>query len=119
MTKRRLPHESITEDRVTAMCMRQLTTLDNPGICLACGFEQDGCEPDAENYTCESCGESCVMGAEQILIAGCYHPDKPRSAEGALSIRTGGDRTDERTGHRTKTPTTKAVDDIIDIEDET
>ena len=40
MAKRRLPHESITEDRVTAMCMRQLTTLDNPGICLACGVRQ-------------------------------------------------------------------------------
>ena len=81
MAKRRLPHESITEDRVTAMCMRQLTTLDNPGICLACGCEADGCEPDAENYTCEACGESCVMGAEQILIAGFYHPDKQGTAQ--------------------------------------
>ena len=72
---RRLPHKSITEDRVVAMCMRQLTTLDNPGICLACGEEADGCEPDAENYECEHCGEPCVMGAEQILIAGAYHPD--------------------------------------------
>ena len=114
MAKLRLPHDSITEDRVTAMCMRQLTTLDNSGICLACGFEQDGCEPDAENYTCESCGESCVMGAEQILICGAYHPDaKTRSAAGALSSRT------PSVGHRTATRTTKAVDDISDIEDET
>ena len=114
MTKRRLPHESITEDRVVALCMEAMRTAENPGICLACGDQADGCEPDAENYTCESCGESCVMGAEQILISGAYHPDKP-----------------ERTGHRTRTRTTKAVDDIntahdrdhiddiIDIEDET
>ena len=107
MAKRRLPHESITEDRVTAMCMRQLTTLDNPGICLACGFEQDGCEPDAENYTCESCGESCVMGAEQILISGAYHPDKPTGAtrSGAPSVASQHDR--------------DHIDDIIDIENET
>ena len=59
MAKRRLPHESITEDRVTAMCMRQLTTLDNPGICLACGCEADGCEPDAENYTCDHVVSHC------------------------------------------------------------
>ena len=103
MAKRRLPHESITEDRVTAMCMRQLTTLDNPGICLACGCEADGCEPDAENYTCESCGESCVMGAEQILIAGCYHPDK--IADGASA---------EGTSVRSDMATPR-----IDIEDET
>ena len=117
MMKRRLPHESITEDRVTAMCMRQLTTLDNPGICLACGFEQDGCEPDAENYTCESCGESCVMGAEQILISGAYHPDKV--ADGASAEGTSGKSDMAKTGHRTATRTTKAVDGIIDIEDET
>lgn len=74
---RRLPHPSITEDRITALCIRQLTTTDNPGVCLACGNDQDGTEPDAENYTCDECGESCVMGAQQILIAGAYHPDKP------------------------------------------
>ena len=106
MAKRRLPHESITEDRVTAMCMRQLTTLDNPGICLACGFEQDGCEPDAENYTCESCGESTVMGAEQILISGAYHPDKV--ADDASAEGTSG-----------KSGMVKPDHDRIDIEDET
>lgn len=74
MPKRRLPHESITEDRVVAMCMRTARTVDNPGMCLACGSEQDGCDPDAEGDTCDECGESCVMGAEQILIAGAYHP---------------------------------------------
>jgi len=87
MAKRRLPHASITEDRVTAMCMRQLTTTDNPGVCLACGEEADGCEPDAEGYTCEACGESCVMGAEQILIAGCYHPDPEPRREAAPATR--------------------------------
>jgi hypothetical protein len=29
---------------------------DNIGICLACGEEQYGVEPDARRYDCESCG---------------------------------------------------------------
>ena len=73
---RKLPHPSITEDRITEMVMRGPTTTDNPGICLACGEEAEGVEPDAEKYECEFCGESTVMGAEQILIAGAYHPAK-------------------------------------------
>ena len=68
-------HKSITEDRITAMCIRQLHSLDNPGICLSCGEEADGCEPDAERYTCESCGEKQVYGADQALLCGYYHTD--------------------------------------------
>ena len=47
------------------------------------------------------------MGAEQILIAGCYHPDKPTEAtrSGAPSVASQHDR--------------NHIDDIIDIEDKT
>lgn len=38
------------------------------GICLACRHEQDSCEPDAENYKCEECGESQVQGIENLLV---------------------------------------------------
>lgn len=38
------------------------------GFCLACGEEAYGVEPDARNYQCESCGEKCVCGAEDILL---------------------------------------------------
>ena len=69
-------HPSVTSDRVIALCMRELHSLDNPGICLSCGEEADGCEPDAEKYECESCGEHQVYGAQQVLIAGLFHPDK-------------------------------------------
>jgi hypothetical protein len=41
---------------------------DNLGICLACGEEQGGCEPDAREYECESCGARKVYGAEELLI---------------------------------------------------
>lgn len=41
---------------------------DNPGFCIACGEDADGCEPDARKYTCGSCNEPAVYGAEELLI---------------------------------------------------
>lgn len=45
-----------------------MTTLDNPGFCIACGEDADGCEPDARGYECESCGRPKVYGAEELLL---------------------------------------------------
>ena len=47
---------------------RQMTSLDNPGICLACGMENGCCEPDARKYKCEGCGEHAVYGAEELMM---------------------------------------------------
>lgn len=47
---------------------RQMFGTDNPGFCLACGNEQEGCEPDARRYECEACGEKKVYGATEILL---------------------------------------------------
>lgn len=41
---------------------------ENTGICLGCGNTQEGVEPDARRYTCESCGQDKVFGAEEILV---------------------------------------------------
>lgn len=62
-------HSSVTAERVAEAVEREMTGLDNPGFCLACGAEADGVEPDAEQLTCESCGERAVYGAAEILIA--------------------------------------------------
>jgi hypothetical protein len=62
-------HPSVTTERVAEAVERELTALDHSGFCLACGAEADGCEPDAEQYLCESCGEAAVYGAAEILIA--------------------------------------------------
>lgn len=62
-------HPSLTVDRIAEACDRGMTTLDNPGFCIACGEEAEGCEPDARNYECESCGERKVFGAEWLMIS--------------------------------------------------
>lgn len=61
-------HKSITLERLMEACERQTNGLDNPGFCKACGEEQEGCEPDARNYECESCGELAVFGAQELLM---------------------------------------------------
>ena len=61
-------HPSITLDRLMDAVERRVTGLDNPGFCLSCGEEQDGCEHDAREYECESCGERKVFGAEELLM---------------------------------------------------
>ena len=41
---------------------------DNIGICISCGDEQYGVEPDARKYECESCGKPKVYGAQELLM---------------------------------------------------
>lgn len=61
-------HKSLTQKRIIDACERRMTTLDNPGFCLACGNEADSCEPDAAGYECEACGEPEVYGSDEILL---------------------------------------------------
>jgi len=61
-------HKSVTADRIIEACERRNSSLDNPGICLACGADADGCEPDARKYECEACGEKQVYGAEELVM---------------------------------------------------
>lgn len=59
-------HPSITAERVLRAVERRITSLDNPGFCIACGAEVFGVEPDAREYTCEACGTPGVYGAEEL-----------------------------------------------------
>lgn len=65
-------HSSITVDRIVQACERRMSNLDNPGFCIACGEEQDGCEPDARKYKCESCGEMKVYGSDELAMHMCF-----------------------------------------------
>jgi len=57
-------HPSVTVDRV----VEAVSADAGLGFCQACGQEQEGCEPDAQSYKCESCGERAVHGAEEYLV---------------------------------------------------
>jgi len=61
-------HPSITTDRIISAVEDSHSSLSNPGFCIACGEDADGCEPDAERYECDSCGKRAVYGAEQLLF---------------------------------------------------
>ena len=43
------------------------------GFCLACGNEQEGCEPDMRKAVCESCGKPKVYGGEELVLMGLVH----------------------------------------------
>jgi hypothetical protein len=68
MLEQKYWHKSITAARVGKAVERDMFGLDNPGFCLICGEEADGCEPDACNYRCDSCGAEQVFGAEELLM---------------------------------------------------
>jgi len=68
MLTRKKWHPAITDDAIIEAIERRMTSLDNPGFCLACGAECDGVEPDARNYECEACGAKQVFGAEELLL---------------------------------------------------
>ena len=62
-------HKSITFDRIEAIMQESMYGLMDQGICLDCGAEAYGVEPDAFEYECESCGEYKVCGAEGLLLS--------------------------------------------------
>ncbi|MGH9238797.1 MAG: hypothetical protein ACRD3G_12230 [Vicinamibacterales bacterium] len=62
------PHPSVTVERIVEACERRAASLDNPGICLACGADVDGVEPDARRDECEACGARQVYGVEELLF---------------------------------------------------
>lgn len=68
MTNSLQMHESITLERIQPLAESQMFGLENPGVCLACGEERDGCEPDAEGYECYECGAMKVMGASELMM---------------------------------------------------
>ena len=52
--------------------IRAIEEDDCLGFYLACGEMAYGVEPDAREYTCESCGAPRVYGAEELLIMGDF-----------------------------------------------
>lgn len=61
-------HKSLTQERIVEAVERNMTSLDNPGFCIECGEEAEGCEPDARKYLCEHCGKRAVYGAQELMF---------------------------------------------------
>jgi hypothetical protein len=47
-----------------------LSSDENLGLCIRCGAEAYGVEPDARRYPCEDCGQNGVYGLEELLLMG-------------------------------------------------
>lgn len=60
-------HASVTRDRIYEAFEDPLFGTDKPGICLSCGADATGCEPDASQHECEGCGRHTVYRAEYIM----------------------------------------------------
>jgi len=58
--------------RLRKISLEQYHQLDEDmaGLCISCGYEQSGCEPDAERYRCEACDERKVYGPHWYLMSG-------------------------------------------------
>lgn len=71
-------HPSVTMERLTAMCMRELSSRDLPGVCLACGAEHDPVDQDAMNDQCDVCETRSVYGAQQAMLLNAYHDEEKK-----------------------------------------
>ena len=56
--------KKFTADQILELVQRD----DSSGLCVDCGAEASGVEPDARRYRCECCGHMAVYGAEELLI---------------------------------------------------
>lgn len=65
-------HKSVTKKRIAERYEETQGTLDNPGICMGCGEDVEGVEPDARKYTCECCGADRVYGVEELFMMHCF-----------------------------------------------
>ena len=63
--------KNLTIEQIADGAKRTMFGMENVGFCLSCGEEQGGCEPDAGEYKCESCGMPTVYGAGELLIMLC------------------------------------------------
>lgn len=53
----------LTKDRIIEVCSE-----DYAGLCVNCGAEHSGIEPDARGYKCDDCNQLTVYGAEELMI---------------------------------------------------
>tara|TARA_R100000808_G_scaffold2906_1_gene10844 strand:+ start:595 stop:792 length:198 start_codon:yes stop_codon:yes gene_type:complete len=63
-----MKQKKLDPNQVIAAAENSMFGMSSTGICKSCGEEQEGCEPDAQGYECESCGAPAVYGAAELLF---------------------------------------------------
>ncbi len=56
--------------RTFTMAQIEEASAENAGFCIACGYCQDCCEPDARKYRCVGCDRNEVYGTEELMLMG-------------------------------------------------
>ena len=59
-----------TQEEILDLAKECMFGTRNSGICIECGEEHDGIEPDAREYVCEICGKHAVYGVEELILMG-------------------------------------------------
>ena len=61
-------HPSVTKDRICDAAEQSLFGDGGMAICIACGKDVEGLEPDVRKAKCPACDEHAVYGAEELLF---------------------------------------------------
>ena len=65
--RKALKSGALTEDKIND-AIERCQDGEFPGLCLHCGAEHDGVDPDGRNDMCDECGQKAVFGAEEIAL---------------------------------------------------
>ena len=61
-------HPTLSPERVESLAHEAFWQPDPPGVCIACGTEVRGIDPERERATCPSCGQRAVSGAQRLVF---------------------------------------------------
>jgi DNA-directed RNA polymerase subunit RPC12/RpoP len=65
---RALEAGTLCQDRILELAQQQMFGTEDVGMCLECGHEQHGVEPDARDYACQQCGTKAIFGAQELMM---------------------------------------------------
>jgi hypothetical protein len=67
------------EDGIVFITSEEYARLneDSVGVCIGCGMEADGCEPDTRERECEACSQNKVYGLEELMIMNLIQLEDP------------------------------------------
>lgn len=74
-------HESINIERLAALATQNFISCTNYGVCIACGEEANGVEPDSRDSLCDHCHTRNVWGVDEIILNFHFETKKGGSGE--------------------------------------